>query len=125
MPFRVIIDKFLEGVFFAKLVCMSPEGESEIDARTSDAVALAIRFSSPIYTNEDILSQAGIIMEEKSSEVSEEGDESIDEPLSNEYADYTLDELEESLKKAIENEEYEKASKIRDEIDSRKKGAWK
>jgi len=120
---EVIIDKFLEGVFFAKLVCISPEGESEIDARTSDAVALAIRFSSPIYTHEDILAQAGIIMEEKTSEVNEDISDSFDETSSNEYADLTLGELEDSLQKAIENEEYEKASKINDEIKSRKKGA--
>ena len=119
---EVIIDKFLEGVFFAKLICVSPDGESEIDARTSDAVALAIRFNSPIFTYESILSQAGIIMEEKTSEVKEETSESFEESLSSEYADFTLDELEDSLKKAVEKEEYEKASKIRDEIKSRKKG---
>ena len=119
---EVIIDKFLEGVFFAKLVCISPDGESEIDARTSDAVALAIRFNSPIFTYESILSQAGIIMEEKTTEVNEGPSEQVEETLESEYADFTLDELEDTLKKAVENEEYEKASRIRDEIKSRKRG---
>jgi bifunctional DNase/RNase len=119
---EVIIDKFLEGVFFAKLVCISPDGESEIDARTSDAVALAIRFNSPIFTYESILSQAGIIMEEKTTEASDESPGHVDEIMESEYADFTMDELEDSLKKAVDSEEYEKASRIRDEIKSRKKG---
>ncbi len=120
---EVIIDKFLEGVFFAKLVCISPEGESEIDARTSDAVALAIRFKCPIYTNEEIMAEAGIIMDEKTSELSEDIAENFESSSSNEFADYTKDELDESLQKAIENEEYEKASKIRDELKNREKEA--
>ncbi|MEA3477740.1 MAG: bifunctional nuclease domain-containing protein [Bacteroidota bacterium] len=120
---EVIIDKFLEGVFFAKLVCISPEGESEIDARTSDAVALAIRFKCPIYTNEEIMAEAGIIMDEKTSELNEDIAENFESSSSNEFADYTKDELNESLQKAIENEEYEKASKIRDELKNREKEA--
>jgi bifunctional DNase/RNase len=119
---EVIIDKFMEGVFFAKLVCLQGDSESEIDARTSDAVALAIRFRCPIYTYENIMAEAGIIMEDKADELQENEDATIvGEPEAEEYAKHKQEELEEMLKKAIENEEYEKASKLRDEINKRKK----
>jgi len=119
---EVIIDKFMEGVFFAKLVCMQGDVESEIDARTSDAVALAIRFRCPIYTFEDIMSEAGIVMEDKADELQDKDEIGIvEEPTSGEYTTNTLEELEEMLQKAVGNEEYEKASKIRDEINKRKK----
>lgn len=119
---EVIIDKFLEGVFFAKLICLQGDVESEIDARTSDAVALAIRFRCPIYTFEDIMSEAGIVMDDKAEELQgEEGETILKEPGTGEYMDHPLEELEEMLQKAVDNEEYEKASKIRDEINKKKK----
>jgi hypothetical protein len=119
---EVVIDKFMEGVFFAKLVCLHNDEESEIDARTSDAVALAIRFRCPIYTYENIMSEAGIIMEDKADEMLEgqEEESAIAEDQS-EYTKLGLEELKELLQKAIEKEEYEKASSIRDEINKRKK----
>jgi bifunctional DNase/RNase len=119
---EVIIDKFLEGVFFAKLICLQGDVESEIDARTSDAVALAIRFRCPIYTFEDIMSEAGIVMDDKADELQDEEEVTIvKEPGTGEYMDHTLEELEEMLQKAVDNEEYEKASQIRDEINKKKK----
>ncbi len=119
---EVIIDKFLEGVFFAKLICLQGDVESEIDARTSDAVALAIRFRCPIYTFEDIMSEAGIVMDDKAEELQDEKEETIvKEAGTGEYMDHPLEELEEMLQKAVDNEEYEKASKIRDEINKKKK----
>lgn len=119
---EVIIDKFLEGVFFAKLVCVLGEEESEIDARTSDAVALAIRFRCPIFTYEKIMEEAGIVMEDKAEELEEATDSEMDEEGDgNEFLTSTLGELEEMLQKAVVNEEYEKASKIRDEINRRTK----
>ncbi|NQT76129.1 MAG: bifunctional nuclease family protein [Bacteroidetes bacterium] len=119
---EVIIDKFMEGVFFAKLICMQGDEESEIDARTSDAVALAIRFRCPIYTYENIMSEAGIVMEEKADELmDEEEKQAAEEPDADEYGSNSMDELNEKLKHAIDNEEYEKASKIRDEINKRSK----
>ena len=118
---EVVIDKFLEGVFFAKLICMQGNVESEIDARTSDAVALAIRFRCPIYTFEDIMSEAGIIMEDKAGEMEEEEDKPEEDTSEGEFSSSTMEELKEMLKKAIEKEEYEKASRIRDEINKRKK----
>jgi len=119
---EVVIDKFMEGVFFAKLICMQGDAVSEIDARTSDAVALAIRFRCPIYTFENIMSEAGIIMEDKADELQEQEEDSKPaESSSGPYDTNTLEELEEMLKKAVEKEEYEKASQIRDEINKRKK----
>ncbi|MBE9485160.1 MAG: bifunctional nuclease family protein [Bacteroidetes bacterium] len=119
---EVVIDKFLEGVFFAKLICLQGENESEIDARTSDAVALAIRFRCPIYTNENIMSEAGIVMDDKAEEMQNEDEETIaTDSGTEEFTTNTMEELEEMLQKAISNEEYEKASKIRDEITKRTK----
>jgi hypothetical protein len=94
--------------------------ESEIDARTSDAVALAIRFRCPIYTYENIMSDAGIVMEDKAEELEEIQDEQEEEGSAiDEYGSYSMDELNVMLQKAVENEEYEKASRIRDEINNR------
>lgn len=119
---EVVIDKFLEGVFFAKLICMQNDDVNEIDARTSDAVALAIRFRCPIYTYENIMSEAGIVMEDKADEIMDEEENSVlEESSSDEYSSYELDELKKMLDKAIEQEEYEKASRIRDEITKKKK----
>jgi len=119
---EVLIDKFMEGVFFAKLICMQGDTVSEIDARTSDAVALAIRFRCPIYTFENIMSEAGIVMEDKAEELQDQEEENqSDESTSGPYDTNTLEELEEMLQKAVEKEEYEKASQIRDEINKRKK----
>ena len=115
---EVIINKFSDGVFYAKLICIGDGLLKEIDARTSDAVAIAIRFNCPIYSNESILKAAGIIMDDdslkkKSSKVSDYRNKE------KEYDSYTTDELETLLKDAIENENYEIASKIRDEINNR------
>jgi uncharacterized protein len=115
---EVIIHKFKEGVFHALLICNKEGVISEIDARTSDAVALAIRFKCPVYTFEKILSEAGIIMENDAD------DGNIDEGAAdeeNEMSAYLTSELEEMLKMAVENEEYERASLIRDEIQKRKR----
>jgi len=112
---EVIINRFHEGVFFSRLVCFDGQRITEIDSRTSDAVALALRFNCPIYTYENILAEAGIVLDEETSDKIKET-----ETESGEYSDYTMDELRELLQKAIENEEYEKASILRDEINKRK-----
>ena len=118
---EVIIDQFKHGVFHAKLVCYFNNTESIIDARTSDAVALAIRFKCPIYTYEKIMAEAGMLIDEK-QEGSETRIDSTEESesYSEEYAEYTLTELEDLLEKAVDSEDYEKASEIRDEIKKRK-----
>ena len=119
---EVVINKFEEGIFYSKLVC-EKEGEiKEIDSRTSDAVALALRFGCPIYADEAIVDEAGIVIEESESEPEEESEPIHEEPAASGYAyeDYLLEELEELLQKAIEEENYEEASRIRDEIKRRK-----
>ncbi len=118
---EVIINKFHEGVFFAKLICEQGGIINEIDSRTSDAVALAIRFHCPIYTYEKILAEAGIILDETVASPLGKQKTQREDKKGNVYADYSLNELHILLKKAIDNEEYEKASEIRDEINRRKK----
>jgi len=119
---EVIINKFQEGIFYSKLICDHANIESEIDARTSDAVALAIRFHSPIYTDEKILAEAGILMDESQAPSFGAKKAEMGKADENEYAEYSLNELHDMLKNAVEDENYEKASIIRDEIQKRKKG---
>ncbi len=119
---EVIIDQFNEGVFFAKLHCLQGDEESEIDARTSDAVALALRFRCPIYTYESVFKEAGVGKEDKITGIPEPEEEDKPEPHEKgEFSQYSVEELNEILEKSIEKEEYEKASRIRDEINRRKK----
>jgi uncharacterized protein len=115
---EVIINKFSEGIFHALLVCNDGVAIKEIDSRTSDAIALALRFECPIYTYENILAQAGITFEEEvaESEVEEETEEAI-----NDFNSFTTEDLEEQLHLAISDEDYEKATLIRDELHKRKK----
>lgn len=117
---EVIINKFIEGVFHAELVCLDGDSEYRIDARTSDAVALALRFQCPIYTNEKIMSAAGIIVDEKEEPRPVEEEKPVQEQSST-LEHYSSAELKEMLQKAVENEEYEEASRIRDEMNRRKK----
>jgi len=119
---EVIINKFEEGIFYSKLVCVHDGKKSEIDSRTSDAIALALRFKCSIYTYETIIEEAGIMLED---EPLGDDPEAFAEPKTNveadDYSDYLMEELDEMLKKAIDSENYEDASKIRDEIKRRKK----
>jgi len=119
---EVIIYKLEEGIFYSELLCEMNGKEVRIDSRTSDAVALALRFRCPIYTTEDILLKAGIILEtdDENSPVRTQASETK-EPSSQAYENYTLDELNQLLEEAVRNEDYEKASVIRDEISHRKK----
>jgi len=115
---EVIINKFIEGVFHAELICTDDSREFQIDARTSDAVAIALRFQCPIYTYEKILSTAGIIVDDQKDPEEKEkpGSKKAKSSL---YEQYSLEELKDLLQKSVANEEYEKASKIRDEIKRR------
>lgn len=123
---EVIIYNLVEGIFYAKLISDDNEKEVEIDARTSDAIALAVRFDCPIYTYEFILSAAGIILEDQPKEG---GLPSIEEPVEKKTSSKddkdlgkrSTEELKEMLKNAIDGENYEKASRIRDELNKRKK----
>ena len=97
--------------------------EIKVDSRTSDAVALALRFRCPIYTSVEILKKAGIVLEQEDEEspVRSIFDEDYDEPVPSSYAHYSTNELLELLDEAIQNEDYEKASLIRDELNKREK----
>ncbi len=115
---EVVIYNLQEGVFFAKLIFHKDGLVSEIDARTSDAIALAVRFHCPIYTFESILSSAGILSDEMMLE--DEHEEHTDSPQAfSEFQQLSKEELENALQEAIENEDYERASLLRDEINKR------
>ena len=127
---EVLIYNLAEGIFYAKLIChQNGANEVEVDARTSDAIALALRFNCPIYTYDSILSSAGILIDDSpDSSVSEpasaysEGQSQASAPAAsegNEFSSKNKDELKEMLKQAIEDEAYEKAGKIRDELAKR------
>jgi len=122
---EVIISKIQEGVFYAEIHSIDAQGNIVVtDARSSDAVALALRFDCPIFTTEDVLSQTGIRMDIDPEEEPEEEAPSLQEEISgSEGADLSsrsLDDLEVMLDEAVSSEHYELASKIRDEINRRK-----
>jgi bifunctional DNase/RNase len=128
---EVIIHEFKEGVFFSNLLFKRKEGKEElIDARTSDAVALAVRYNCPIYAKRKLIDELGIEMEirrvgeeekQKQASDTEEIDESIAKLEKEDLADFSVEELQAMMNIAIENEEFEKASILRDEINKRKK----
>jgi bifunctional DNase/RNase len=124
---EVTIYKLEEGIFYSELLCEMDGKEVRIDSRTSDAVALALRFRCPIYTSEDILKKAGIVLEieDENSPVRSYADDDDFEPSGpsepSTYSQYSLNELKEMLGEAIQNEDYEKASIIRDEMKKREK----
>lgn len=125
---EVIIHKLVDGVFFSSLVCVKDDEEVLLDSRTSDAVALAIRFNAPIYTYKIILDQAGINLNidksDYSSELKDEEEifvetEDTEKEENLEHSDLSLDELKKLLEDAILKEDYEKAALLRDEIEKR------
>lgn len=116
---EVIISKFAQGIFYATLICSDGIGIKEIDSRTSDAIALAVRFNCPIFTYEAVLTGAGVSVEEEPDidQLATGGVEVSDEY---DYNKFSISELEQMMREAIEHEEYEKASQIRDIIRKRK-----
>ncbi len=117
---EVIIYKLEEGIFYSELVCQNGDEQLHIDSRTSDAVALALRFECPIYTYEDIIEKAGIVLDFDKKEEGQPIVPSTLKPVSTEkYKEKSIDELNRMLQEAIEGEDYERASEIRDEINSR------
>ncbi len=119
---EVMIYKLEEGVFFSKLVCNNGEKEYSIDSRTSDAVAIALRFGCPIYITEDIIKKAGITVNPTDSELSSVNEvESFFEPEKTKYDSYSDEELYKMIDEAIKTEDYERAASLRDEIAKRKK----
>ena len=120
---KIIIHTLIEGIFHASFHCkhkISGE-ETAIDARTSDAIALAIRYSCPIFTDENILKKAGIIINSAREEDEFDLKPKRKQKEKKEISSYSMNKLEILLQKAIDEENYERASKIRDEINKRKK----
>lgn len=115
---EVIINDLQEGIFYSRLVCSTDNETVEIDSRTSDAVALAVRFGCPIYTYDHILESAGIVKEE------DEGQKKVvvthDEAAESDLRKMSIKELEDLLADVLEHEDYIRAASIRDEINSRK-----
>ncbi len=120
---EVIIYNLVDGIFFAKLICSDGKKTSEIDARTSDAIALAVRFDCPIYSYEFILATAGIVIEGNEFVFLENIEAPAEEKTASSpinFSSLTEDELKIKLKDALADEAYEKAAKIRDELSRRK-----
>lgn len=121
---EIVICDLQEGIFYSKLVCVSEHDTVEIDSRTSDALALAVRFGCPIYTYDNILESAGILMEDPTGK-RKPAKEAVAAETSAGHDDLkalSLDELQNLLGEVLEQEDYIRAIAIRDEINSRKKG---
>jgi len=120
---EIVIYNLVDGIFYAKLMCFDGKRTVEIDARTSDAIAIAVRFDCPIYTYEFILSTAGIVIEGNDfvylENINEAPEEKIVSPAGG-YNSLSVDELKTRLQEALAEESYEKAAKIRDELNRRK-----
>jgi uncharacterized protein len=117
---EIIINNLQEGIFYSKLVCSSENDTVEIDSRTSDALALAVRFGCPIYTYDNILDQAGVLMDEEMMPAQESKETvSAEKSKSDNLKGLTVEELNALLTEVLENEDYIRAIKIRDEIKRR------
>jgi bifunctional DNase/RNase len=116
---EVVIYKIVEGVFYAKLVAERDGLTEEIDARTSDAIALALRFECPISTFDNILSSYGILLDDEPGRLEPAAAEVSEAPAATEFSRFSLDDLQRMLDEALQEEDYEKASKLRDEMNKR------
>jgi bifunctional DNase/RNase len=122
---EIVISDLKEGVFFAKIVCSDGLKKTEIDARPSDAIAIGLRFDSPIFTYEAILAEAGIVLTDEAEE--EKAEQEKVEPQrakkesgrKEDFKNFSVERLKELLKEAIDKEDYERAAKIRDELGKR------
>ena len=127
---QVIIHKLVDGVFYSSIVCERDAKEEVIDARTSDAIALALRFNAPIFTYKNILDKAGIFLNKNKQDLHSDEETDDDDILSepevygeeesqNMYLKFSIQELHNLLEEAIQNEDYEKAALIKAEIDKK------
>lgn len=119
---EVLIYKFVEGVFYAKLICEKDGVLTEIDSRTSDAIAVGVRFNSPIYTFSNVLDDAGITRDQEDAFENDSligQDDTLELEVETSDSSSSMKELEKQLQEALENEDYELASKLRDEIKKR------
>ena len=117
---EIIINDLQEGIFYSKLVCVNEHDTVEIDSRTSDALALAVRFGCPIYTYENILENAGILMEDESKQKKSEIPVQESSAAGKDLHKMTMEELQKLLTEVLEQEDYIRAIEIRDEINKRK-----
>lgn len=120
---EIVITDLQEGIFFSKLICFTEEDTVEIDSRTSDALALAVRFSCPIFTYDHILDNAGVVIESNSPDARKTeavGAESANLDSRNDLSGLSVPELEKLLNDVLESEDYIRAITIRDEINKRK-----
>ena len=119
---EVVINRFRDGVYYAMLVCKQGDDLTMIDARPSDAIAIAVRAGCEIYAYETVMDEAGIIMDDmEKPAVDDNDDEPINKGVDKSNLDLlTIEELEELLQEAIDNEDYQKAAEIRDVINGRK-----
>jgi uncharacterized protein len=123
---EILIYNLVEGIFYAKLICTDGTREVEIDARTSDAIALAVRFNCPIFTYEFILKSAGIVLDDDSLPSLESSMSTSSNPIDEikspegEYESKSSEELKNLLQHALDEEQYELASKIKEELNNRK-----
>lgn len=132
---EVLIYNLVEGIFYAKLICNDGTRDVEIDARTSDAIALAVRFNCPIFTYEFILKSAGIVLDDETIKSEDDTNDALNPPQlkeeikaiekasapKDEYKSKSTEELKTMLQTALDDEHYEMASRIRDELNTRKK----
>ena len=118
---EVMIHKLEDGVFFSRLVCNDGTNELSIDSRTSDAVAIALRFACPIYIAEDILEKAQLTNSPSDTDLGAATENETKYVPNGRYDTYTDDELYKMIDDAVKTEDYERAASIRDEIDKRKK----
>lgn len=122
---EIIINNLLDGIFYARLICERHGEIFEIDSRTSDALAMAVRFNCPIYTYEFILDAAGVVLEETEEEKGSGGKSKVTRPKKKpakgaSLSSYSIDDLNKLLEDVLSKEDYEQAAKIRDEINRRK-----
>ncbi len=116
---EVIINDLQDGIFYARLVCVKEGDVIEIDSRTSDALAMAVRFECPVFTYEFILDAAGVILEDGEEPEHESRPSRKKQKESNSLKSYSISDLEEMLEEVIGREDYERAAQIRDEIGRR------
>jgi len=112
----VFINELRDGTFYAKITIEGVSESQEVDSRPSDAIALAVRYGVPIFVAEEVLNEAGIVAENEEEEPAEGKEQKTDPPAAFKKHATKLDQLQSSLKEAIEKEEYEKAAKLRDDI---------
>jgi uncharacterized protein len=124
---EIVITDLREGVFFARIVCDDGQKVVEVDSRPSDAIAIGLRFNAPIYTYETVLSEAGVVLSEESEEEEPEAEVKKESPAAatppktspERMKDFPVEKLRQMLDEAIQKEDYERAAKIRDELNKR------